>query len=80
MTKVQKMKLQNNYMGLVTSIPQRRPQQPQKKVKPSSAGAGKDVLWPENDGKEIQEIWTGRNYSGPFAKYPNQRKKMDLKH
>ena len=35
-------------------IPQRRPQQLQKKAKPSG-DAGKCILWPENDSKKIYE-------------------------
>ena len=43
MTKIQKIELQNKYMGLAS--PQRRSQQPQKKTKPPNEGKSKDVLF-----------------------------------
>ena len=42
MTKVRKIELQNNGAGT-----------PKRKTKLCSRGAGKGILWPENDGKEI---------------------------
>ena len=42
-----------------------------RKAKLPSEGAGKGILWPENDGKEIQKIWTGRKNIGTPAKYAN---------
>ena len=41
------------------------------KAKLPNGGAGKGILWPENDGKEIQKIWTGRKNIGTPAKYAN---------
>ena len=56
------MELQNKYFGLASH---------KGKAKLPSGSADNGILWPENDGKEIQKIWTGRKYSGTPAKYAN---------
>ena len=43
-----------------------------KKAKLPSGDAGKSILWPENNGKKIKNIWTGRKYSSTRAKYSNK--------
>ena len=44
------------------------PLSPQRRAEPPSGGAGRVILWPENNGKKIQ---TGRKHSDIPTKYAN---------
>ena len=66
MTIVQKMELQNKYMGLAS--PKGDHSNCKRKAKLPSGCAGKGMLWPENDGRKCRKYGLVESITVPLQK------------